>query len=59
MIGEKCFSGVANSPKQRLITLVTYVIISGLLLDLSENKASFSSFIKTICNGNLVHLESV
>ena len=47
-------SGVTNSPKQRLITLVLMSSIPGLLSYLREEKAPFSSFIETVCSGNLV-----
>ena len=41
-----CFSGVANSPKQHLIILVLISSSPGLLLNLWEEKASFSSIIE-------------
>ena len=54
-----CFSGAANSSKQRLITLALTSSIPGLLLGLGEKNASFSSFTETNCNSNLAFMESI
>ena len=48
---------VANSPKQRLITVTLMSTIPGVLYDLREEKSPFSSFIETVYSGNLVFVD--